>query len=62
MKKTYMKPEIDPVVMQHTNIICGSITRINGDGGGDTGIGYGGKSEENEEFLVKDHNVWNDEW
>ena len=63
MKKTYMKPEIDPVVMQHTNIICGSITKVSGN----TDISFGGQDTSGEDGtgsggFVKDHNVWDEEW
>ena len=39
MKKNYCKPTMNVVKIQHTQMLCDSITGVEG---GDTGIGYGG--------------------
>ena len=67
MKKTYMTPEMLAVSLQHTSIICNSITDVNGNGNqnSETGIDYGGESEEGEGFGVKgftSQDLWNNEW
>ena len=39
MKKNYCKPTMNVVKIQHSQMLCGSITGVNS---GDTGIGFGG--------------------
>ena len=39
MKKNYCKPAMNVVKIQHSQMLCGSITGVNG---GDTGITGGG--------------------
>ena len=41
MKKNYCKPTMNMVKIQDSQMLCGSITGVEG---GDTGIGYGGGS------------------
>ena len=41
MKKNYCKPTMNVVKIQHSQMLCGSITGVEG---GDTRIGYSGGS------------------
>jgi hypothetical protein len=50
------------VAMQNEDMLAESFYNIDGDGGSNTGIGYGGESGENEGGLVKGHSIWDDEW
>ena len=63
MKKIYKTPTMFAVTMQNEDMLAESFNNINGDGGGNnTGIGYGGESEEGEGGLVKGHSIWDNEW
>jgi len=60
MKKTYQKPEVKAVRVQHTRMLCNSpVTNISSN----ANINYGGGSN-TEAARVKqnDYNVWNDDW
>jgi len=58
MKKTYLQPTMNVVKIQHSQMLCGSITDVEG---GDTSIGYGGSSTQS--ARVKSNTVdWDDDW
>ena len=51
MKKTYIKPEMEIVKIQHsTQLLAGSEIEAKGDYGDGTGITLGGREDENYEW------------
>ncbi len=56
MKKTYIQPEMLTVVLQHTQMLCESITDVSGEG-----TSYGGGSDE-EAHTKEATNVWDEGW
>lgn len=60
-KKTYMKPTIRTVQIQHWQAMLQSspVTSINS---GDTGIKYGGVSNGAARVKQGDYDVWDDDW
>ena len=59
MKRTYRKPTMLMVKLQHrTGILTGSNDVNNVDGNGN--LGYGGEGDG--PARVKTHNVWDEEW
>jgi len=56
MKKTYLQPTMNVVKIQHSQMLCGSITDVKG---GDIGYGGGGSRP----ARVKSNTVdWDDDW
>lgn len=55
MKKTYIQPTTLTVNLQHMQMLCESITDVEG---GDLEIG----GEGNEPARVKSANIWDEEW
>lgn len=59
MKKTYIQPEILTATLQHTQMLCESITDVQS-GTTDVDIFYGG--EGTGPARVKLHSIWDEEW
>ena len=64
MKKVYSTPEMIAVRIQHTSIICTSVTSF---GSNNAGIGYGGAgdgttSNGGAPRAKESVNVWDEEW
>ena len=59
MKKTYIKPSMFAVTLQHQDRILQSVSQIDG---GDTGIGGGGDGTGMEGDVKGSKNIWDDEW
>lgn len=61
MKKIYEKPAMLVVRLQQMQMLCES--QVTGVDGGDTGIGYGGGSDNDPSGpKVKEQSSWDEEW
>ncbi len=59
MKKTYIKPSMFAVMLQHQDRILQSVSQVDG---GDTGIGGGGDGSGLGGDVKASKSIWDDEW
>ena len=60
IKKEYQKPEMNVVMIQETQMLCGSLTDVTTTGLDDDNLELGGTGNINDAYSRRHNNVWDD--